>query len=595
MANAQAAAMKKKRKLFSIANGFDMPFLIILMLILVIGLVCMYSASYAYAFYWYDGDSYYFIKRQLAFAAALAAMNAPIRYVFSAMQEPLHYALMLAVLGCGILARRDKSRAAWAGLCVLCAVATLVRPYEAVLWLFPLALCRQDRRRIAVCVAGGAVSLGGTLVLMSKFYAPYFFTNVDLSPLQGLARGQVVSAVRDVAHKLLDALRTVAEMLADQLANRSGGQYLLFFLLLGVTLVCLIVDARAGRPVFWKGCAAVTAVIVFLALLLMYRPVEGSRHTLVLDVLLLAALLVEDARPAAGTAAAALVLAALGVLGILNVLRSYGVYLSWWWFEELFYPTGLALGGVGLLLGSRSMQRRARRFGKYLACAGKRRVVPIAELAQAAEVSERKAEKDLELMVEKGLWGEGAYVDAGGDMLFRSQEDAEAYRIDRRAAEEPAEPTQAEEGYSGVLRSIRRANDRIADPVLSQKIDRLEEIAGRIFRIIEDEPSKRAQASTFLNYYLPTTQKLLDSYADFEEAGVSGKNLDQAKDKIARTMDNIVAGFEQQLDRLYQSEAMDIDSDIRVMETMLRRDRGTVEDDFGLGGGTAVQPEDEKF
>ena len=68
MANAQAAAMKKKRKLFSIANGFDMPFLIILMLILVIGLVCMYSASYAYAFYWYDGDSYYFIKRQLAFA-----------------------------------------------------------------------------------------------------------------------------------------------------------------------------------------------------------------------------------------------------------------------------------------------------------------------------------------------------------------------------------------------------------------------------------------------------------------------------------------------------------------------------------------------
>ena len=253
-------------------------------------------------------------KRQLAFAAALAAMNAPIRYVFSAMQEPLHYALMLAVLGCGILARRDKSRAAWAGLCVLCAVATLVRPYEAVLWLFPLALCRQDRRRIAVCVAGGAVSLGGTLVLMSKFYAPYFFTNVDVSPLQELGRGQVVSAVRDVAHKLLDALRTVAEMLADQLANRSGGQYLLFFLLLGVTLVCLIVDARAGRPVFWKGCAAVTAVIVFLALLLMYRPVEGSRHTLVLDVLLLAALLVEDARPAAGTAAAALVLAALCAL-----------------------------------------------------------------------------------------------------------------------------------------------------------------------------------------------------------------------------------------------------------------------------------------
>ncbi len=65
---AREAQPKKKRKFFSVANGFDMPFLIILMLILVIGLVCMYSASFAYAFYWYDGDSYYFIKRQLAFA-----------------------------------------------------------------------------------------------------------------------------------------------------------------------------------------------------------------------------------------------------------------------------------------------------------------------------------------------------------------------------------------------------------------------------------------------------------------------------------------------------------------------------------------------
>ena len=77
------------------------------------------------------------------------------------MQEPLHYALMLAVLGCGILAQRDKSRAAWAGLCVLCAVATLVRPYEAVIWLFPLALCQMciRDRHCAVLVQHAPVAL----------------------------------------------------------------------------------------------------------------------------------------------------------------------------------------------------------------------------------------------------------------------------------------------------------------------------------------------------------------------------------------------------------------------------------------------------
>ena len=132
-----------------------------------------------------------------------------------------------------------------------------------------------------------------------------------------------------------------------------------------------------------------------------------------------------------------------------------------------------------------------------------------------------------------------------------------------------------------------------ADPVLSQKIDRLEEVAGKIFRIIEKEPAKKAKASTFLNYYLPTTQKLLDSYAEFEEAGVSGENLNQAKAKIQSTMDSIVAGFEHQLDELYRTDAMDIDSDIRVMETMLRRDTASVADDFGLNGSSAVQQRDE--
>ena len=63
-----AAKPKKKRRFFSIVNGFDMPFLIILMLVLVFGLICLFSASYAYSYYWNDGNSYYYIQRQLIFA-----------------------------------------------------------------------------------------------------------------------------------------------------------------------------------------------------------------------------------------------------------------------------------------------------------------------------------------------------------------------------------------------------------------------------------------------------------------------------------------------------------------------------------------------
>ena len=297
--------------------------------------------------------------------------------------------------------------------------------------------------------------------------------------------------------------------------------------------------------------------------------------------------------------------AILGILGCMALFSAVGDNLSyayhyneWWYFlRQLFYPLGMLAGGASLLLGSGTMKRRQRRFATYLRTAGQKPAVPLDYLARAANVSRRKVEKDVNLMLEKGLWGDEAYIDLGSGMLFRSQAAATAYFDKARQMQQPEEPAaqpQAAEGYTGILRQIRELNDRIADEVLSAKIDRIEQVSGRIFKAIEDDPAKKDAAGTFLNYYLPTTLKLLENYADFEEAGVSGENLSQAKSRIEATMDSIVAGFEHQLDELYRTDAMDIDSDIRVMETMLRRDTASVADDFGLGGGAAQrQPEEE--
>lgn len=293
--------------------------------------------------------------------------------------------------------------------------------------------------------------------------------------------------------------------------------------------------------------------------------------------------------------------AILGILGCMALFSAVGDNLSyayhyneWWYFlRQLFYPLGMLAGGASLLLGSGGLKRRQRRYATYLRTAGQKPAVPLAHLARAADVSEKRLEKDLDAMLEKGLWGENAYIDKGNGMLFRSQEAASAYFAAANAARQPQEAPAPAEGYDGVLHQIRDLNDRIADEALSAKIDRLEQVSGSIFKAIEDDEDKRAAAGKFLNYYLPTTLKLLENYASFEEAGVSGENLSQAKAKIEKTMDSIVAGFEHQLDELYRSDAMDIDSDIRVMETMLRRDTASVADDFGLGGGTAVQQQEE--
>ncbi len=262
--------------------------------------------------------------------------------------------------------------------------------------------------------------------------------------------------------------------------------------------------------------------------------------------------------------------------------------------RQVFYPMGMMAGGASLLLGSGVIKRRQRRFATYLRTAGQKQAVPLDYLARAADVSRRRVEKDINAMLEKGLWGDEAYIDMGSGMLFRSQDAASAYfDAARRARAEQESPVQtAPEGYASILRQIRELNDRIADEALSTKLDRLEQLSGRIFKLVEENEEKRAAASTFLNYYLPTTLKLMENYANFEEAGVSGENLSQAKAKIEKTMDSIVAGFEHQLDALYRTDAMDIASDIQVMETMLRRDTASVADDFGLGGGSAVQQEE---
>lgn len=306
-----------------------------------------------------------------------------------------------------------------------------------------------------------------------------------------------------------------------------------------------------------------------------------------------------------GTKTMKIIGAILGILGCVALFSAVGDNLSyayhyneWWYFaRQLFYPLGMLAGGASLLLGSGAMKRRQRRFATYLRTAGQKPAVPLDYLARAANVSRRRVEKDVNLMLEKGLWGDEAYIDLGSGMLFRSQAAATAYFDKARQMQQPEEPAvqpQAAEGYAGVLRQIRELNDRIADEALSAKIDRIEQVSGRIFKAIEDDPAKKGASGTFLNYYLPTTLKLLENYADFEETGVSGENLSQAKSRIEATMDSIVVGFEHQLDELYRTDAMDIDSDIRVMETMLRRDTASVADDFGLGGAAAQRQSEEE-
>ena len=267
------------------------------------------------------------------------------------------------------------------------------------------------------------------------------------------------------------------------------------------------------------------------------------------------------------------------------------------WLPEMLQGLAFLAGGLAMLYSGFSMDKSLKRYAKYLSVMGDREAVPVEELARTLGYHASRVERDLQRMIDRGYFGGKAYLNVELGYLFRSGQagaDWSQRQRETQAAQTPPAPKEAEEGYSGILRKIRRANDDIADPVLSAKIDRLEEVTAKIFRAVEEDPQKRGKIDTFLNYYLPTTQKLMDSYAEFESAGVEGENLRQAKSRIEATMDAIVKGFEHQLDELYKADALDVDSDIRVMEHMLRRDTATTEDDFGLSGGTAAQSREDE-
>ncbi len=122
------------------------------------------------------------------------------------------------------------------------------------------------------------------------------------------------------------------------------------------------------------------------------------------------------------------------------------------------------------------------------------------------------------------------------------------------------------------LGEMRRLNDSIADEVVSGQIDHLEDVTEKIIAAVVEKPAKLPQLRRFLNYYLPTTLKLLNAYDRMDASGVSGANVDGAKGKIEDIMGTICKAFDKQLDGLYGEEALDISTDITVLENMLSQE-----------------------
>ncbi len=122
------------------------------------------------------------------------------------------------------------------------------------------------------------------------------------------------------------------------------------------------------------------------------------------------------------------------------------------------------------------------------------------------------------------------------------------------------------------LENLRKANEAIPDPEISRNLDRMVASGQQIFKELNRDPRKIALVRRFMNYYLPTSEKLMEQYQVLMNANTKGENIQSAMGTIEKSLGVAANAFEKCADNLYKDDEMDIDAEIKVMQTMLTGD-----------------------
>lgn len=241
------------------------------------------------------------------------------------------------------------------------------------------------------------------------------------------------------------------------------------------------------------------------------------------------------------------------------------------------------------------MVRTVGRFRQYVSVLRDREFCDIKEIASATGRDVRKVLKDVKKMITKGWFCQG-HLDEKESCLMVSEHAWNQYTalmedMKQRKAEEQAAQKKMQEEYDRLspevqkivqagdeyVRRIKAANDAIPGEVISAKISRMELLVDRIFDRVEQNSDSVNDMRRMMDYYLPTTMKLLEAYEELDAQPVQGENIISSKKEIEDTIDTLNIAFEKLLDSLFQDTAWDVSSDISVLHTMLAQE-GLTED-----------------
>lgn len=231
--------------------------------------------------------------------------------------------------------------------------------------------------------------------------------------------------------------------------------------------------------------------------------------------------------------------------------------------------------GTPTLAISIGKKRKEKLYTRYLDTIGTRPSVNLRYLAAEMKRSYDKCVSDLRDMVERGYFGPDARVDVSRGELIIDQAAADLLKAEsERQQQEAVEKAKAQtsDSYDAMLAELQHLNVLIEDEEMSEMITRIETVARATFLAVRQTPEKISSLRRFMDYYLPTTIKLLRAYAGFERSAVEGDNIRRSKENIEGMMKTLCEAFEKQYDSLFLTETLDINAEIRTMDSLLRQD-----------------------
>ena len=266
-----------------------------------------------------------------------------------------------------------------------------------------------------------------------------------------------------------------------------------------------------------------------------------------------------------------------------------GMFDSFTFFHELLPGAAGVAAAVAFIKNGLTLKSDLKDEELIDVIVGERDYITLGELRDITGYSYKKIRRLVKDAIAHGYFGSGAYIDVKNDTLVIrgvAPENPGAYK------EPDFEPEKANitpenskqdiqksdtvdfetDNYQVILKNLHDINEAIEGEEMTAKITELENLSARIFELAKKDPKKKAMLGRFMSYYLPTSQKLLSTYATLDKQGYAGENMLETKRNIEDNMDSLVKAFRMQLDKLFEAEAMDISSDIATLNKIFDMD-----------------------